>query len=288
MDRKVLDRLVTAAHAFAESLRFDGRGMLVIPETALTDDPDCTRDASGERVSFQELARRQQAEANRAAVELWEAAMDRPATPEELERLTDDITTPSLRLASGAHLAAGSRYLLVNLPADPGTPVDGGPADLPAGSGDGEWSDADVTITPWDPCGTSGVEFSVPAGTVPGDPPALTGTLVHDVPAGLLSGTFALRLPGPGTRLRSASGAFRLDTGAWYHALAGRTGLPRCGWRSPTPWPRPPSASPPPRTETAAGRSRRSWTCAAGAPESADHLHRLETAMATAEDEDRL
>lgn len=214
VEREVVSEAVAALHEVARSCRFDGRGWLLTPDQETWQRLEQRADELG--LIDREEAEQLRKERRRAAEELRN---DTPETPAEAEELAVKAADLALQLQSGQHLAPRSHYLAAELSPE-GVPLD------PADDEEKGWSGTGLTITSWDEAGTSSVEFAMPDTVGTHEPPVTWGSVTHDAPAGLLTWAGEVRLPGRGAWLRSADGAFQLDTGAWYAALAGDRDAP--------------------------------------------------------------
>lgn len=208
VDREVVERIVAALHEVARSCRFDGRGWLLTPDAPTRARLEQRADELGLVDSGE--ARRLREERRRAAEELREGDAD---TPAEADELAVAASRTALQLQRGRHLAPRSHYLIAELSPE-GVPVD------PADDEEKGWSGTGLTITSWDEAGTVSAEFAMPDTVGTQERPVTWGTVAHDAPAGLLTWTARVRLPGRGAWLRSAEGTLEVDTGAWYEAAA--------------------------------------------------------------------
>ncbi|WP_028648301.1 hypothetical protein [Nocardiopsis sp. CNT312] len=210
VDHGAVVRSVTAAHAVARACGFDGRGWLITPDEAVVDRWEERADRLG---LVDRAVARSNRERRRAAAERLREGVEDPA---EAEELAIEASTTALQLQSGRHLEPRSHYLVSEL-SPGGVPVE------PVYERQG-WTSTGLTITSWDPEGTSALEFAMPDRVGGGTPPVTSGTAAHDAVAGTLALTVKVRLPGRGAWLRSARGSLTIDTTAWYAALTGRTG----------------------------------------------------------------
>ncbi|PDP87735.1 hypothetical protein CQJ94_10240 [Glycomyces fuscus] len=208
VDREVVERIVAALHEVARSCRFDGRGWLLTPDAPTLARLDRRADELGLLDSEEALRLRE--DRRRAAEELGGGGAD---TPAEAEELAVAASQTALQLQRGRHLAPRSHYLLAELSPE-GVPLE------PADDEEKGWSGTGLTITSWDEAGTTSVEFAMPDTVGAQGDPVTWGTVTHDAPAGLLTWTARVRLPGRGAWLRSAEGTLEVDTGAWYEAAA--------------------------------------------------------------------
>ncbi|WP_285734185.1 hypothetical protein [Nocardiopsis sp. ATB16-24] len=214
VDREVVERIVAALHEVARSCRFDGRGWLLLPDEETLERLERRADELG--LVDRSEAERLRGDRRRAVEELRDGTA---GTPAEADELTVAASRTALQLQRGRHLAPRSHYLLAELT----------PEGVPVEPGDDEekgWSGTGLTIASWEEGGTCAVEFAMPDTVGTHRPPVTWGTVEHDAPAGLLTWTTHLRLPGRGAWLRSANGTLRLDRDAWYGALSGAPGAP--------------------------------------------------------------
>lgn len=209
VDRDVVERIVAALHEVARSCRFDGRGWLLTPDEATFERLERRADALG--LVDHEEARRLREDQREAAEDLREGT---PRTAGEAAELEVAAAETALQLQSGRHLEPRSHYFLAELSPE-GVPVE------PADDEDKGWSGTGLTVTAWDESGVSSVDFSMPDAVGGTEPPVTWGTVTHDAPAGLLTWTGRIKLPGRGAWLRSAEGELRFSTGDWYTAAAG-------------------------------------------------------------------
>lgn len=214
VDEKVVERIVAALYEVARSCRFDGRGWLLLPDEETLERLERRADELG--LVDRAEAERLRGDRRRAAEELYDGTA---GTPAEADERTVTASRTALQLRRGRHLAPRSHYLLAELT----------PEGVPVEPGDDEekgWSGTGLTIASWEEEGTRAVEFAMPDTVGTHQPPVTWGTVAHDAPAGLLTWTTHLRLPGRGAWLRSANGTLRLDRGAWYGALSGASTTP--------------------------------------------------------------
>ncbi|RKS07740.1 hypothetical protein DFP74_3424 [Nocardiopsis sp. Huas11] len=206
--REVVEETVAAAYEVARSCRFDGRGWLLTPDEATRD----RLDEHAERLGLvdREALRKARRE-RRAAAERLREATDLSA--EETETLRVRSSHLALQLQSGRHLAPRTHYHVAELTSE-GVPLE------PVYAEQG-WSGTGVTVLSWEEHGTSRIEYAMPDTVGSDEPPVTSGTVTHDAPAGLLTATASIRLPGRGAWLRSAEASLTVDTRAWYAALAG-------------------------------------------------------------------
>ncbi|MFD3687916.1 hypothetical protein ACFWTE_24230 [Nocardiopsis sp. NPDC058631] len=210
VDREVVERIVSALHEVARSCRFDGRGWLLTPDEETLTRLEKRADELG--LVDQGAAERLRGERRDAAAEL---RGDAPRTEAEADELAVAASQLALQLQTGRHLEPRSHYLVAELSPE-GVPVE------PADDEEKGWSGTGLTITAWDEAGTSSADFSMPDAAGGSGPPVTWGTVTHDRPAGLLTWTGEVKVPGRGAWLRSATGGLRFSTGDWYTAVSGR------------------------------------------------------------------
>jgi len=212
VDREVVERIVAALHEVARSCRFDDRGWLLTPDEETLVRLEKRADELG--LVDHEAAEELRGERLDAAAGLREGT---PRTEAEADELAVAAARTALRLLNGSHLEPRSHYLLTELSPE-GVRVE------PADDGEKGWSGTGLTVTAWDEEGTSSVDFGMPDAVGGTEPPVTWGSVTHDGPAGLLTGTGEVKLPGRGAWLRSATGELRFSTGDWYTSVAGRGG----------------------------------------------------------------
>ena len=205
VDRGTVDRIVAGLYGVVEACRFDGRGWLLPPaEEELA--PLIER--AGELGLVDVREREERLSRRRSAVtELRGGVPD----PERRKALRSLASRTGLQLQSGRHLRERAHYLVAELSPD-GIPVD------PGDDEDKGWSSTGITVSSWDARGRAVVEYAMPDAVGAGGAPVTWGSVSHDGAVGTLDWTLDVRLPGLGSRLRSASASLHLDLAAWYAA----------------------------------------------------------------------
>lgn len=209
VDAETVERIVDALHELVRACRFDGRGWLLVPDEPTLERLERRAEGLGlvDRRRAEELRRKR-----REAAERLRDGTSRPA--EEVDELVVEASRTALQLQRGRHLAPRSHYHVAELSPE-GVPVE------PGDDADKGWSGTGLTLTSWDEEGTCSVDFAMPDAVGTDEPAVTWGTVRHDVPAGRLTWSGQVRLPGRGAWLRSASGTLEADTRVWYAAVAG-------------------------------------------------------------------